>query len=107
MRISVIIPGYNTKKEWWQRCVASVQRAIGPDDEIIVVDDGSIVPVEANWFDSAVTLIRQDNQGLGAARNAGMKAAKGRYITFVDSDDEVRSETYDRTVAAIARSCSG
>ena len=47
MRISVIIPGYNTKKEWWQRCVASVQRAIGPDDEIIVVDDGSIVPLHS------------------------------------------------------------
>ena len=106
MRISVIIPGYNTKKECWQRCVASVQRAIGPDDEIIVVDDGSIVPVEANWFDSAVTLIRQDNQGLGAARNAGMRAAKGRYITFVDSDDEVRSETYDRTVAEMMKTGS-
>ena len=49
--LSVIIPGYNTPEAWWQRCVDSVKRALGPDDEIILVDDGSLIkPMNNNSF---------------------------------------------------------
>lgn len=105
-RLSVIIPGFNTKKEWWQRCVASVQRAIGPDDEIIVVDDGSVEPVDLSWFEGRVTLIRQSNQGLGVARNAGIEASTGEFVTFVDSDDEIVKGVYEETISYMSESNS-
>lgn len=93
-RISVIIPGYNTPVAWWRRCVASVLAACGPDDEVICVDDGSSPPVTPEWvfagIDARVRLIRKANGGLPSARNAAMAIANGKYITFVDSDDEIR-----------------
>lgn len=49
-RLSVIVPGYNTRKEWWVRCVASVRKALSAEDEIIVVDDGSREKVIADWW---------------------------------------------------------
>lgn len=104
-RLTVIIPGYNTREEWWRRCVESVRNACGPEDEIICVDDGSTVPVMASWVgtdvDERVRLIRKENGGLASARNAGMEAMRGKYVTFVDSDDEVRPETFERCIRAL------
>ena len=102
-RFSVIVPGYNTRKEWWVRCIASIDKALTEEDEIIVVDDGSDVPVQRDWFAAKlVTVIRHDkNSGLPTARNSGLDAAKGRFVTFVDSDDEVRAETYSRCIDAL------
>ena len=102
-RLSVVVPGYNTRKEWWVRCLVSIDMALTEEDEITVVDDGSDVPVRRDWFASKiVTVIRHDkNSGLPTARNAGIDAAKGRFVTFVDSDDEVRTETYSRCIDAL------
>lgn len=110
-RLSVIVPGYNTPKEWWVRCITSIARALTSEDEIIIVDDGSAVPVEREWFDSILHLhleptpihiIRHaKNLGLPSGRNSGLDAAQGRFVTFVDSDDEVREESFSRTLAAI------
>ena len=104
-RISVIIPGYNTPRKWWRRCVESVRVACGPEDEIICVDDGSEPSVEQAWIgsesDDRVQLIRKGNGGLADARNAGMKIAEGEYITFVDSDDEVTSDIFNRCVGVM------
>jgi len=102
-RLSVIVPGYNTRKEWWVRCIASIDMALTEDDEIIVIDDGSVVPVERDWFGSKiVTVIRHDkNKGLPTARNTGLDAAKGRFVTFVDSDDEVLPDVYNRSLSAL------
>lgn len=104
-RLTVIIPGYNTREEWWRRCVESVRKACGSHDEIICVDDGSKVPVQKNWVgmdvDARVRLIRKQNGGLASARNAGMDLMQGKYVTFVDSDDEVMPEAFERCVKAI------
>lgn len=104
-RLTVIIPGYNTRKEWWLRCVESVRKACGPEDEIICVDDGSKVPVQASWVgadvDERVRLLRKENGGLSSARNFGMELMQGKYVTFVDSDDEVRPETFERCIRAL------
>lgn len=119
-RLSVIVPGYNTKKEWWVGCVASIVRALTSEDEIIVVDDGSAVPVEREWFGvswrdeleldnggkkfPSLKIVRHEkNLGLPSGRNSGMEAAQGRFVTFVDSDDEVREESYRRTIAALEK----
>ncbi|WP_207511707.1 glycosyltransferase family 2 protein [Longitalea luteola] len=86
--ISVIIPSYNRATIVGETIENMLSQSL-PPDEIIVVDDGSTdnsVEVVASFGDK-VKLIRQTNQGPGAARNAGLKAAKGQFIQFMDSDD--------------------
>lgn len=104
-RLSVIIPGYNNRPEWWRRCINSAKAACGPEDEIICVDDGSAEPVRQEWVDSdadsRVRLYRKENGGLASARNFGMGQMNGKYVTFVDSDDAVRKEAFARCVAVL------
>ena len=107
-RLSVIIPGYNTPDSWWERCVRSVLAALGPDDEVVCVDDGSAqrpLALEAlRNEDRRVRLVYlEQNAGLPSARNAGLDSAEGRLVTFVDSDDEVRNEVYSRCIAALEK----
>ena len=93
VKLSVIIPGYNTPEAWWRRCVDSVKRPLGPDDEIILVDDGS--SDGAKFLDTlGCKVIHKQNGGLASARNAGMAVAQGEFVTFVDSDDEVMPGTF-------------
>lgn len=108
-RLSVIIPGYNNRFSRWERCVRSVLQAISNEDEIICVDDGSLNQNELKnltgggiWGDERIRWIwREHNEGLASARNVAMTIAKGSYITFVDSDDEVRRDTYKKTILAM------
>src|SRR5262249_19908208 len=87
--VSVIVPTYN-RAETIRAAIASVKRQTFVDWELIVVDDGSTDGtaslIEAS--DPRLVLIRQANQGVNAARNAAMLRARGRYIAFLDSDDE-------------------
>lgn len=97
--ISVIIPVYNVAK-LLERCVESVRSQVYPNLEIILVDDGStdMSGTFCDVFakkDHRVKVIHQPNQGLSAARNAGLKIATGKWITFVDSDDTIRPELID------------
>ncbi len=87
--VSVIVPTYN-RRETIQAAIASVQRQTFADWELIVVDDGSTDDTAAliEGIDPRLVLIRQKNQGVNAARNAAMLRARGRYIAFLDSDDE-------------------
>ncbi len=97
--ISVIIPVYNVAK-LLERCVESVRNQIYPNLEIILVDDGSTDMSGAfcDVFakkDPRVKVIHQSNQGLSAARNAGLKLATGKWLTFVDSDDYLQPDMID------------
>jgi glycosyltransferase involved in cell wall biosynthesis len=87
--VSVILPTYN-RKETIQAAIASVQRQTFSDWELIVVDDGSTDDTAAliEGSDPRLVLIRQKNRGVNAARNAGLRRARGEYIAFLDSDDE-------------------
>ena len=100
-RLSIIIPGYNTPEQWWRRCLASVGAACGENDEIICVDDGS--KVRPNFLEEIAKqdarikpIFLEKNVGQAAARNKGLDIAKGEWIAFVDSDDEVVPEVYDK-----------
>ena len=89
--VSVIIPIYNMES-YLERCIKSVVGQSYTNLDIILVDDGSIDGSTAlckDWEakDKRITYIRQDNAGLGAARNCGIRAAKSEYITFLDADD--------------------
>ena len=94
MRLSIIIPVYNVE-QYIERCLQSClqQPYVTADDyELVIVNDGtkdnSMAIVEKMTCDCTnVTIINQHNQGLSMARNAGLKAAKGDYVWFVDSDD--------------------
>jgi glycosyltransferase involved in cell wall biosynthesis len=89
MRISVIIPAYNAAA-CIERAICSVLAQSRPADEIIVVDDGSTdnTAEVVRRFADAVQLIGQANAGVSAARNAGIRAAVGDWIAFLDADDE-------------------
>ncbi len=87
---SVVIPVYNRAGSLGN-ALRSVLAQTCPDYEIVVVDDGSTDnPKSAvdRFSDPRIRLIRQDNRGGGAARNAGIGSARGRFIAFLDSDDE-------------------
>ena len=91
--ISVIVPVYKVEK-YLDKCIESIVNQTYTNIEIILVDDGS--PDKSGeicdfWAekDERIKVIHQENCGGGAARNAGIEAAKGKYITFVDSDDYI------------------
>lgn len=103
-RLSVVVPGFNTCRAWWVRCVASIGRILSPDDELILVDDCSDVPVIGSWFRDVKCVVEPKivrhtrNQGLSDARNTGLKIAQGKYIAFVDSDDCVEAGAFDLSI---------
>ena len=86
--VSVVIPVHD-RLRYLTEAITSVLEQTHPDREVIVVDGGSRVEVEPylRSFGSAVRLIRQENQGLGAARNAGVREARGDHLLFLDDDD--------------------
>lgn len=87
---SVVIPVYN-RARLLERALSSVLAQSFPDFEIVVVDDGSIDDpgkVVDAIGNSRIRFVRQENRGGGSARNAGIDLATGRYIAFLDSDDQ-------------------
>lgn len=92
-QISVIVPVYKVEK-YLHECVDSILAQTFRDFELILVDDGSpdncgAICDEYAAKDSRIRVIHQENQGVSAARNAALDAAKGEFIAFVDSDDVV------------------
>lgn len=89
MTISVVIPTYNRKTHIF-RAINSVLAQTVPVREIIVVDDGSVdgtAEAVAGCYDSRVRVFRQENAGVAAARNRGIREAQSEWIAFLDSDD--------------------
>ena len=95
-RVSVVIPTYN-RAQLVVRAARSAIRAIGPDDEIIVVDDGSTdgTGEQLQGIDSRLRLLRTNRVGPGAARNRGIREATGDFVAFLDSDDEWFADKID------------
>lgn len=105
VKLSVIIPIYRVEATL-NRCVESVVGQTFHDMEVIVVDDGSpdrCPQMCDEWArrDSRIRVIHKQNGGLSDARNAGLDAARGDYVTFVDSDDYLFKETYKRVMAEV------
>ncbi|GFO77370.1 hypothetical protein BPLS_P5768 [Bathymodiolus platifrons methanotrophic gill symbiont] len=105
MKISLIIPSYN-RGTLLRRALVSVLEQSRPPDEIIVVDDGSTdntAQVLKQEFPQ-VKVIVQINQGISAARNTGIRQAKGNWIAFLDSDDTWLAEKLAIQVRALQQS---
>lgn len=101
--ISVIIPVYNVEK-YLKRCLDSVLNQSFHDMEILCIDDGSTdsslsILREYAAKDARINVLAQDNHGVPAARNAGLDAAKGTWVSFVDSDDEILPGMYETLLA--------
>ncbi len=95
-KISVIVPVYNVEN-YLARCVESILNQSFKNFELILVNDGSTddslsICQKYRGIDKRVKLVTQDNKGLSAARNTGLKYARGNYICFVDSDDFVERD---------------
>ena len=91
--ISIIVPVYKTER-FLSACISSILAQTFTDFELILVDDGSpdscpAVCDSAAAKDSRIRVIHQKNRGLSGARNAGLDAAEGEWIAFVDSDDTI------------------
>lgn len=86
--VTVVVPTYN-RAGWLPATVASVLQQTRPPDEVLVVDDGSTDDTEAvcRAFPPPVRYLRQRNAGVSAARNHGVREARGEWIAFLDSDD--------------------
>lgn len=90
-KVSIITPVYNVEK-YLARCMDSLINQSFKDIEIIVIDDGSTdssynIASNLALLDNRIKLFRQENRGLSAARNSGLKLATGKYLMFLDSDD--------------------
>lgn len=104
-KVSIIVPIYKVPEQYMRKCIESLQRQSLNNIEIILVDDGS--PDECGSIcesyknqDSRIVVIHKKNGGLAAARNTGVEAAKGEWITFVDGDDWLNYTACEKAVSA-------
>ena len=103
-KVSVVVPIYKVEKHLRQ-CVNSVLAQTLKDIEIILVDDGSPdacprIVDEYAARDPRVVPVHQENRGLSGARNAGLNAARGEYVGFVDADDRIEPEMFEKLHSA-------
>ena len=104
-KLSVIIPAYNTEK-FLVKCVDSVVNQTYKNIEIIIVDDGSrdntpqICDELASKYNN-IKVIHKENQGTCKAREAGVNAATGEYIAFIDSDDYIDLTAYEKLIKVL------
>lgn len=104
IKLSIIIPVFNVEK-YVQTCLDSVIEQSFRDFEVIVVDDGSTdgspaICDAAAKQDGRICVIHQQNGGLSAARNAGLDIARGEWIGFLDSDDFIMPDMYEKLMDA-------
>lgn len=103
-KVSIIVPVYNVEK-YFDRCINSLINQTLREIEIILVDDESPdnCPEMCDKYakkDSRIKVIHKKNGGLGFARNSGLDIAAGEYFAFVDSDDYVDLDFYEKLYTA-------
>ena len=103
--VSIVVPVWNAEK-FLPACLDSILAQTMPDWECILVDDGSTdgsgkICDEYAAQDSRFVVIHQENKWVAAARNAGMDRARGKYLNFLDSDDQFHPQLLELTVRAI------
>lgn len=108
IKISVIIPVYN-KKDYIRRTIESVRKQTYQNWELILIDDGStdgskIICDEYKDMDSRIIVKHNKNAGVCSARNTGIQMATGSYLSFIDADDFIDENAYEKTVDVIQTS---
>ena len=97
--ISVIVPVHNGQ-DYLEKCIESVENQTYENLEVIIINDGSTdgtgqVCVKLKQKYENIHVITMDDEGVSAARNAGLDAAKGAFVTFVDADDRLRPKVFE------------
>lgn len=101
MQLSIVVPIYNVE-QYLRECLESLYKIDKIDCEIILVNDGSkdnsreIMEEFYNLYPDKTVIVDKENGGLSSARNAGMRVAKGDYISFIDSDDFIDVDEYTK-----------
>lgn len=100
--ISIIVPIYNAE-QYLHRCIDSILAQSYTDFELLLIDDGSkdssgAICDEYASRDTRVHVFHKENGGVSSARNLGLYNAKGEWITFIDSDDWVKSEFLEKLI---------
>lgn len=101
MELSIIVPIYNVE-EYLRECLESLYQIKNIDYEVILVNDGSkdssrnIMEEFQKLYPEKTLIVDKENGGLSSARNTGMKVAKGEYLSFIDSDDFIDVEEYEK-----------
>lgn len=108
-KISIVVPVYNVQSEL-SRCVDSILNQTYKNLEVILVDDGSTdgCPAKCDAYakaDERIQVIHKPNGGLSSARNAGLRAAKGDWVLYIDSDDYVLSDACEQLLS-VGESCA-
>ncbi len=107
MRLSVIVTVYNRKDDVGP-CLDSILAQQFPDMELIVVDDGSqdgsgeVIASYVQRYPDLIVPLFQENAGVAAARNLGLSAARGDFVTYVDSDDRIPAGSFDAIAAELS-----
>ena len=111
-KVSVIVPVYNVE-QYIKRCLKSILDQSWQDFEILCVDDcgqdqsiSIIEQMQKEYPQKIKILYGEQNMGLGAARDRGMKAASGEYIAFIDSDDYIREDMFEKMIKKAEYACS-
>lgn len=102
MKVSIVIPAYNSEK-FIGRCLSSIAHQTYQNIEIVVVNDGSNdstseIVKKMQKSDPRIVYISQANSGVSSARNTGINASTGEFITFIDSDDTIEPDTIEKTM---------
>lgn len=109
IKVSVVVPIYNAEK-YLKQCLDSVVNQTLKEIEIILIDDGSTDGsseiCKEYMKDARVTYYRKENEGLAAARADGIARAHGEYIGFVDSDDWLELDAYEKMYMAAQTNCA-
>lgn len=103
--VTVVVPVYNVPEKFLRKCVDSLINQTLENIEIILIDDGTPntsgkICDELSKIDNRIVVIHQQNLGLCGARNTGVKAAHGKWISFVDGDDWIEKNTYKTLYSA-------
>ena len=102
-KVSVIVPIYNAEK-YLKQCLDSIQCQTLKDIEVILIDDGSTDGsskiAKAYLSDNRFTYYYKENEGLAAARADGIERASGEYLGFIDSDDWIEPDMYEKMYKA-------
>jgi len=107
--VSIVIPCYNAEA-WIAQAIESSLAQTWPQKEVIVVNDGSrdgSVAVARTFEGAGVRVIDQPNRGASAARNAGLDAARGEFLQYLDADDLLAPDKIERQMRAAAESGPG
>ena len=109
-KLAVIVPAYNVS-QYLEDCVKSIVNQSYTNWEMVIINDGSVdatgsVADQLAAADGRITVIHQENRGLGAARNVGIDRTKAPYMTFIDSDDLIAAEAFSLMMESAAESGS-